>query len=145
MLIYVDTYINTCIYIYVDILGLNGISSRIWYLGVSENGMGNFNREDDAPGDPGNPRWARHGPPCHAWHLANKNSEIHIPSQKWTLVKVEGPQFIHYSATNRLRTARNVDMTAPMDIPLAQTGISSNTKISTYITIYQHIYTYIYI
>jgi hypothetical protein len=32
--------------------------SDIW---VSENGMGNFNREDDAPGDPANPQWAKHG------------------------------------------------------------------------------------
>ena len=51
----------------------------------------------------------------------------------------------HYSARNRLRPARNVDMTAPMDIPLAQTGISSNTKISTYITMYQHIYIFNYL
>ena len=61
--------------------------SNIW---VSENGMGNFNREDDAPGDPGNPRWRGHN------------------------LYIIAPQ-------NRLRPARNVDMTAPMDIPLAQT------------------------
>ena len=65
---------------------------------VSEKGMGRFNREDyDEAGNSGSPRWVKHGQfqsDFFAWPclIANKNSEIRIPSQKGTLAKVEGPQ-----------------------------------------------------